>query len=192
MGSISWQPKAREFRDPFKGADPQSCLTQREAEEAGRLSLGAKANRGLRLGTAIVGVVLVFWSGVALAQIPFGIEPPPLIRFTGALFPVEGEVHAGFHTLTVSFKEKRWIFRLDKVEPLTSSVPGWTILQHLFPPEVRFIGPEDLINLLQEPEIVGKRLTIKGRLYIRARTLIVTAVKEIERRPKPTKPAGIL
>lgn len=145
----------------------------------------------LRPKAAVVLLMLVFWSSAAFAQI---FKPPLLIRFTGALFPIEKEGQRNlYHTLNVLIKgEERWIFRLDKVEPLTSTNNGWAILQRLFPPRVCFTGPEDLLHLLQKPEIAGKPLIIEGRLYIRAKMFLITAVEEAEEKPKQTRPAGIL
>lgn len=134
----------------------------------------------------------VFWSSAASAQTFPRIEPPPLVRFTGALLPLEEEGHRGLHTLTVLIEGQKWIFKLAKVETLTGRNRGWAILQDLFPPQVRFIGPENLIQLLQKPESAGKLLVIEGRLYTGDRMLFITAVEEAAEKPKQTKPAGIL
>jgi len=142
--------------------------------------------------TLCLGLASVFWSTAAFAQGIPRIEPPPLVRFTGALLPLEEEGHKGLHTLTVFIKGQKWILRLAKVETLTGRNRGWMILQDLFPPQVRFIGPENLIQLLQKPESAGKLLTIEGRLYTGDRMFFVTAVEEAKEKPKQTKPAGIL
>jgi hypothetical protein len=94
--------------------------------------------------------------------------------------------------LTVFIKKKKWILRLTKVETLAGRNRGWAIIQDLFPPQVRFTGPENLIQRLQNPESEGKLLIIEGRLYIGDRRLFVTAVEETPEKPKRTKPAGIL
>ena len=149
----------------------------------------------MRQRIALILLVSVFWSTAALAQtIPLlpRIEPPPLVRFTGALLPLEEAGHRGLYALTILIKEKKWILRLAKVETLTGTNRGWTILQDLFPPQVRFIGPEDLIQLLQKPESAGKLLTIEGRLYTGDRRFFIMAVGEATEKPKQTKPAGIL
>lgn len=146
----------------------------------------------MRQRTVVVLLVSIFWSTAAPAQIIPRVEPPPLVRFTGALLPLEEEGRRGLHTLTVFIKGQKWIFRLAKVETLTGRNRGWAILQDLFPPQVRFIGPEDLIRLLQKPEITGKLLIIEGRLYTGDRMLFITAVEEAAEKPKQTKPAGIL
>jgi len=140
----------------------------------------------------LVLLVLVLWSTTAPAQIGPRFGSPPLVRFTGSLLPISEEGHRGLYTLTVLIKEKKWIFKLAKVQVLTGSGRGWAILQDLFPPQVRFFGPGDLIQLLQKPESEGKLLIIEGRLYTGDRRLWLTAVKEVAEEPKRTKPAGIL
>ncbi len=144
----------------------------------------------MRQKTVFALLLLVFWSSAAPAQI--FIEPPSLVRFTGVLLPVEEKAHRNVHTLTVLIKEKKWILRLTKVETLAGRNRGWSILQDLFPPQVRFSGPEPLIQLLQKPESEGKLLKIEGRLYIGDRRFLVTAVEEAPEKPKRTKPVGIL
>jgi hypothetical protein len=146
----------------------------------------------LRQKITLVLLVSVLCSTAASAQLFPRIEPPPLVRFTGALLPIEEEGHRGLHALIVLINEKRWIFRLKKVETLTGRNRGWSILQDLFPPQVRFTGPANLIQLLQKPESEGKLLVIEGRLYTGDRRLFVTAVEEAAEEPKRTKPAGIL
>ncbi len=51
-------------------------------------------------------------------------------------------------------------------------------LQRLFPPLIRFAGPDDLIRLLKSPKIAGKVLTIEGLLYTGSRMLFVIGVDE--------------
>jgi hypothetical protein len=50
---------------------------------------------------------------------------------------------------------------------------------------VRFIGPEDLIQLLQKPESAGKLLTIEGRLYTGDRRFFIMSVEEAAKKRIP-------
>ena len=143
-----------------------------------------------RIGVVLLGSV--FWSTAASAQAIPQIEPPPLVRFTGALHSLEEKGRGGLLTLTVSVKDTKWIFRIVKVEKLTGRNPsGWRLLQSLFPPQLRFVGPAELLHPLQEPEIVGKLLIIEGRLYTGDRMLLITAVEEATEKPTQTKPAYV-
>ena len=135
---------------------------------------------------------LVLWSATASAQIPHS-GPPPLVRFTGSLLPLEEKERSHLPTLTVFMRGERLIFRIAKVQKLTGLSPdGWRLVWALFPPQVRFLGPERLISLLQEPEIMGKRLSIEGRLYIGSGTFFVQSVEEAREKPQWLKPEGFL
>ncbi len=141
-----------------------------------------------------IGVLLglVLWSATASAQMP-RLEPPPLVRFTGALLPLEEKNQSRLPTLTVFMRGERLIFRIAKVQKLTGSSPGgWRLLRGLFPPAVHFVGPKRLISLLQEPEIMGKRINIEGRLYIGSRTFFVQIVEEAREKPQRLKSEGFL
>ena len=124
-------------------------------------------------------LILTLCSIPAAAQDLFQSEPPPLVRFTGALHPLEEKGRGGLSTLTVSVKETKWIFKVAKIEKLTGTASSdLRLLQSLFPAQLRFIGPDALLDLLQAPEIAGKSLTIEGRLYVGDRMLFLTAVVE--------------
>lgn len=131
--------------------------------------------------TAVVLLVPLCWSTRATAQLPL-IEPPPLVRLTGALQPLEAKRSSSLQTLTVSIRGQEKLLRITKVEKLTGHSPdGWRLLQSLFPPQVRLVGPDALLRTLQAPEREGVSLIIEGRLYVRERMLIVTAVAETPR-----------
>ena len=148
--------------------------------------------KALRQRIVVVLLTPIFWPTAASAQAIPHIEPPPLVRSTGALHPLEEKGRGGLLTLTVSVKDTKWIFRIAKVEKLTGRNPsGWRLLQDLFPPQVRFVGPAELLHPLQEPEIVGKLLIIEGRLYTGDRMLLITAVEEATEKPTQTKPAYV-
>jgi hypothetical protein len=109
------------------------------------------------------------------------------------LHPLAEKGRGGLATLTVSVKDTQWSFRVAKVEKLTGTDPsGWRLLQNLFPPRLRFVGPAELLHPLQEPEIVGKLLIIEGRLYTGDRMFLITSVEEAADKPQPTKPEGFL
>jgi hypothetical protein len=81
--------------------------------------------------------------------------------------------------LNVFIGEERLIFLLDKME-IVGGVGFRATLQRLFPPSVRFFGPDDLMRRLKSPKIVGKALTIEGLLYTGSRTFFLIAVDEHE------------
>jgi len=117
----------------------------------------------------------VLWSAVAGAQ---SCYQPPLVRFSGLFLPVEERGRSGVPTLRVLVAEKRWIFRIAKVENLTGrDLSALRLLQVLFPPHVHFVGPEEFVRPLQDPEVAGKRLRIEGLLYTADRVLLITAME---------------
>jgi len=139
----------------------------------------------LRQFSAIMLLGEVFWVATLAAQIASHLEPPPLVRFTGALLPLEEKGRGSLHTLTVSIQGKKRLFRIANVEKLTGMDPnGWRLLQDLFPSDLRLIGPEALLSPLLHPESEGKTLTIEGNLYSGDRMFVVTAVREP---PKPSQ-----
>jgi uncharacterized membrane protein HdeD (DUF308 family) len=62
------------------------------------------------------------------------------------------------------------------VESLTSAHRGWPLLRHLGA-FLTLTGPAPLIARLQNDETAGWPLLLEGRLYIRDRVLILTAVE---------------
>jgi hypothetical protein len=80
----------------------------------------------------------------------------------------------------VFIHDTKWNFWLTKVDTLNGPNYGWLVLADLFPRELHFSGPEDLLGPLQRPEIAGKPLTVEGRLYASDHKLVVTAVGDAE------------
>ena len=105
------------------------------------------------------------------------LSVPPLIRLTGTLHPPE-EKGAPVHALTVYIGDSQWNFWLTDIDNLSGPPYGWLTLTDLFPRELRFSGPDDLLAPLQQPNVVGKPVSVEGRLYTVYRKLVVTAVGE--------------
>jgi hypothetical protein len=82
--------------------------------------------------------------------------------------------------LNVIIGKKRLTFLLDKMDIVGGIGLNRAILQRLFPPLVRFVGPDDLIRRLKSPKSVGKVLTIEGLLYTGSRMLFIIGVDEGE------------
>jgi len=113
------------------------------------------------------------------AQLSPRSTPPPLVRFTGKLLPVEEAYASSLRPLLeVSIKGERWVLRLARVQILASGYTQEELLRLLVPP-LHFDGPENLLRSLQTPEHVGQLLAIEGRLYLRSNVLLITAVEAI-------------
>lgn len=105
------------------------------------------------------------------------LSVPPLVRLTGTLHPLQEE-GAPVHALPVFINDAHWNFWLTRIDNLSGPPYGWLTLTDLFPRELRLSGPDELLGLLQQPQIAGKPISVEGRLYTVYRKLVVTAVGE--------------
>ena len=103
-------------------------------------------------------------------------HPPPLIRITGALVDPSEEASSYHPTLEVSIAGKSRVLRVREVESLTDPVRGWAILRNLGAFLI-LTGPPALLERLDNEETRGQPLRIEGRLYLRDRVLMLTAVE---------------
>lgn len=107
--------------------------------------------------------------------------PPPRVRFTGVLVPVNEQTRKGLlEDLNVVIARERATLLVDKMQTIGGVGLNRIILQRLFPPLVHVIGPEDLILRLKSAESADKILTIEGLLYTASRTFFVIRVDESE------------
>ena len=127
--------------------------------------------------TAIALLALAFWASVASAQSPYPDRPVEM-RVTGMLLPITEQGREDLVTVNIFVQDKPWLFRVGKVEELTATEREQAVQQGVLLRQVRFYGPDALIGRLQDPKIVGKVLTIEGRLDAKQRRFLVTAVQE--------------
>jgi hypothetical protein len=99
---------------------------------------------------------------------------PPVVRLTGTLVPLQKPEYGGLDTLKVWVNNQEWIFELSDVETLSGTNYGPMILSQLFPREMRFEGPDTLMQPIRNAAVTGKPLTVEGRLYMSDRVLMVT------------------
>lgn len=122
-------------------------------------------------------------SSLAFAQVGGvpRIQPPPLVRIIGAFAPVDDTQRSSLTTLLVHIKESKWRLRIREIKALTATTNhGWGLLKDLFPPRLRFVGPDNLIAQLQQDDIAGKPLILEGRLYVGSHLLYLTTVTVTE------------
>jgi hypothetical protein len=111
--------------------------------------------------------------GTPSLESPYAI--PPLVRLTGTLVPTGEKKDDGLDTLGVSMGGKEWTFKLTDVETLSGTNYGPMILNDLFPREVRFMGPDQLLRPIQEAAGAQEPIAVEGRLYLVDRNFVVTA-----------------
>src|SRR5437016_4254904 len=106
---------------------------------------------------------------------------PPRVRFTGVLLPNKDPSRKGLlDDLEVFIGNEKSTFVLDKMKIVGSVGLNRATLQRLFPPVIRFVGPDELMRRLKSPKIMGKVITIEGLLYTGSRMLFLTEVDDGE------------
>lgn len=129
-------------------------------------------------GTAIL-LALSLWGCPTSSQLDASVTIPPRVRFTGVLLPIGEQNRKGLlEDLNVIIGNERWTFLLDKMEIVGGVGLNRLTLQRLFPPVVRFVGPDHLIRPLKSPTVAGRVFTIEGLLYTGSRILFVIGVDE--------------
>ena len=78
--------------------------------------------------------------------------------------------------LAVTIGQGKWDFQLKNVEALSGSHSGSLVLSQVFPRQLRFVGPEKLLQQIQDSAKAGKFVVVEGHLYIGAYKLRVTGV----------------
>lgn len=104
---------------------------------------------------------------------------PLHMRLTGVLHPYEAESDiGGLHTFPVTMHKKQWIFQTEKTQTLTGSQHGSSVLARLFPTRLRFVGRDELIGPLMDPDIEGRTVVLTGYLYFSSNRFWVTELDE--------------
>jgi hypothetical protein len=134
--------------------------------------------------TIILAVVGVALGGVTAASAQFRAQPP-IVRFVGVFQPFDEKAAHNLNTLTVSYKEQRWLFLVEHVRVMGGGRdPGTMLLSRIFPPQLSFSGPAQLLEPLGSPENMGKRWMLEGMLYLRNRRYYVAMVEAAPEEPK--------
>jgi len=123
----------------------------------------------------ILAVVSVVVGGVMAASAQFRAQPP-IVRFIGTFQPFDEKAAGNLNTLTVSYKEQRWLFLVEHMKTMGARDSGTMLLSRIFPPQLSFSGPAQLLEPLGNPENMGKRWRLEGMLYLRNRRYYVATV----------------
>jgi hypothetical protein len=78
-------------------------------------------------------------------------------------------------TLTIADATK-WLFQVNRIDSIAGMDPGISLLDRIFPPELRLMGAPTTLAPLEQPNIVGKTISLEGILYIGDRNYEVTTV----------------
>jgi hypothetical protein len=127
----------------------------------------------------VVVTTLAIALAVTVASVHSRVRGQPLIvRFTGTFQPFDQKAAGNLNTLTLSYQERQWLFRVDRVNVLNGRDPGTLLLKNIVPPRLSLSGPAQLLEPLGTPESLGKPFTLEGMLYLRNRRFNVTTAKE--------------
>ena len=130
----------------------------------------------------ILTVIGVTIGGVSVASAQFRAQPP-IVRFVGVFQPFDEKAAGNLNTLTVSYKEQRWLFLVDQVRAMGARDSGMMLLSRIFPPQLSLSGPAELLEPLGTPENMGKRWMLEGMLYLRNRRYYVATVEAAADKP---------
>ena len=126
----------------------------------------------------VVVTTLIIACAVTVASVQSRARGPLIVRFTGTFQPFDQKAAGNLNTLTMTYQERQWLFRVDRVNVLNGQDPGTLLLKRIFPPRLSLSGPPQLLEPLGTPESLGKPITLEGMLYLRNRRYNVTTVKE--------------
>ena len=131
----------------------------------------------MRLRTIISLVLFILSASVVSAQSPYPDRPVDL-RVTGMLLSVETQKREDLATVNIFVRDTPLVLRIGKVEDLTTQERERVIKDEVLLQQVRFYGPDTLMERMLKPEILGRVLTIEGWLNTAQRRFQVTAVEE--------------
>ncbi len=76
--------------------------------------------------------------------------------------------------------ENTWRFKVTQAYNRgPSSVRGWRLLLEIFPRRLSLVGNQKVTQPLMQPEVVGKKFELRGRLYLQSRKFYLSSITEI-------------
>src|SRR5262245_32229479 len=124
-------------------------------------------------------LVFALWLNVVHAQ-SSAPQPSQTLRVTGTLLPNEEQQREDVVTVTIFVQDRPRLFRVGRVEGLSSAEREQAVAEGALLQQVRFDGPEAVMRRLEKTDQTGKLLVIEGRLDAKARRFHVTAVEEAQ------------
>jgi hypothetical protein len=117
-------------------------------------------------------------ASVVSAQSPYPDRPVDL-RITGTLLSIETPKRDDLATVSIFVRDTPLVLRIGKVEDLTTQERERAIKDDVLLRQVRFYGPDTLMERMLKPEILGRVLTIEGWLDTTQKRFQVTVVEEV-------------
>ena len=126
---------------------------------------------------AIVLFFLTVWTTGLQAQYPYP-DRPLHVRVTGALFPMDQEKREDIITVNVFIKDQPRPLRIGKIEQITQQQKDRAVEQDVLLKQMRMYGTTELIEKLSGSDIIGKTITIEGKIDTTEKRFLVSAVQE--------------
>ena len=127
---------------------------------------------------AILFFALFGFMSVVKAQ-PVGLEKPTELRVTGELLPAGGEEREDLVTVNILIQDKPMLLRVGSVEELSRSEREQAVKWGVLFREMRFYGPEPLLEQLLKAQGTGAKFLIEGTLDTKRRQFLVSKVEEM-------------
>lgn len=105
-------------------------------------------------------------------------EHPKDVRITGTMLAATAHPSEDLVTVNVFLGEAARFLRIGRIENLSADEKDRAVEEGILMRQVRFYGPDELVHRLEHPDIVGKVITIEGRLDVKERRFLVKSVKE--------------
>jgi hypothetical protein len=132
----------------------------------------------MRIKTFFSLTLWLFGVSIAIAQSPYPEQRPLDLRVTGSFLLTDQQKRDDIVTVDVSVQGKPMLLRIGKVEDLTTQERAQAAKGEVLLRKVHFTGPEEMMKRLQQPEMVGKVVTLEGWLDTQSRRFQVTTVNE--------------
>jgi len=119
----------------------------------------------------------------------FGADPvypdrPKDVRITGSFLPAAEEAREDIIAVHVFLGDEPRVLRIGSIENISVDEKERAVDEGLLMRQVRFYGEDEVMQHLRQPTLMGKVLTIEGRLDVKQRRFLVKSVTE----QSPKKP----
>src|SRR5262249_11685182 len=103
---------------------------------------------------------------------------PKDVRVTGMFLPATAQPSEDLVTVSIYLRDAPRLLRVGKIEDLTEDERERAVKEGILMRQGRFYGPDNRIDRLAQLEIVGKVITIEGRLDPQERRFLVKSITE--------------
>jgi hypothetical protein len=128
--------------------------------------------------SSVIALFVVAWCATVYSADPVYPDRPKNISITGALLPPGAEAREDLVTVNIYLKGNPRLLRVGKIEDLTADEKDRAVKDDILIRQVRFYGPDEIMKRLQLPDIVGRVITIEGRLDVKEKRFLVKSVRE--------------